>query len=343
MILLTNIILFYFILYINYSNYVKAQIKKDNFFKIHDNLSWNQYQINLKQKYSNDIKNNIKKNFFINNKDVFKINNEMYTKEEVKFQIDINHISDRTPIEINQLNEFSKNIPLYNEEEKVNIWKPPEDLDPPDYVDWRERGYVTPVKNQLQCGSSYIFASIGSLEGQYIRKTGELISLSEQNILDCIGYDGCQGGWTNNVFKFIQIKNNIDKEKNYQYVGEKTFCKYTNESVNINVLGYYNIPINDEEALKKAVAFIGPISVVIDAKHISFTNYKNGIWSEKNCSTKNLSHAMLIVGYGSNGNDDYWIVKNSWSTLWGNNGYIFIARNKNNMCGIATMASFPIV
>ncbi|XP_041089807.1 procathepsin L-like, partial [Polyodon spathula] len=145
------------------------------------------------------------------------------------------------------------------------------------------------------------------------------------------------------AFQYIKDNGGIDTEESYPYEAEDGKCRYSPQSIGATCSGYVDIPSGDENALQEAVATIGPISVAIDAGHISFQLYESGIYSEPECSSLDLDHGVLAVGYGSNKGKDYWLVKNSWGLSWGDNGYIMMSRNKNNQCGIATASSYPLV
>jgi len=216
---------------------------------------------------------------------------------------------------------------------------------PPASWDWRQKGAVSAIKNQGQCGSCWSFSATGSTEGCHFITTGTLVGLSEQNLVDCsgsYGNEGCNGGLMDDAFQYIIGNGGIDTESSYPYTAQDGTCGYSASNCGSKVTAYTDVATGSEPALQQAV-FLAPVSVAIDASQSSFQLYTSGVYYEPACSSTQLDHGVLAVGWGhDNGSGmDYWIVKNSWGTSWGMQGYIWMARNKSNNCGIATMASYP--
>jgi len=215
-----------------------------------------------------------------------------------------------------------------------------------DIVNWNTKGAVTPIKNQGQCGSCWSFSATGSMEGEKFIKTGTLTSLSEQNLVDCStaqGNDGCQGGLMDYAFEYVISNKGIDTEASYRYTATgPNACKFSAANIGDTISSYTDITSGSETELQTA-ADQQPVSVAIDASNYSFQLYTGGVYYEQDCSSTNLDHGVLVVGYGTSASGSaYWLVKNSWGTSWGMQGYIQMSKNRNNNCGIATAASYPI-
>jgi len=228
------------------------------------------------------------------------------------------------------------------------IFEASNDVSVPSSIDWRTKGAVTQVKDQGSCGSCWAFGSIGSVEGIWAIQNGELLSLSEQQLVDCswIVNEGCNGGYGQWAYQWMISNGGLASERSYGYLAQNSWCKSYDKSSGVYVTGYKNVTSGDENGLKEAVGTVGPVAIAIDAAHLSFRFYAEGVYYEPDCKNgeNDLDHEVLAVGYGTtSAGEDYWIVKNSWSTHWGDQGYVLMARNRGNNCGVATDATFPIV
>ncbi|XP_066113531.1 procathepsin L-like [Saccopteryx bilineata] len=305
---------------------------------------WNLWKTTHKKLY-NENEEEWRRAVWEKNMKMIELHNQEHSQGKHSFTMAMNAFGDMTNEEFRQV----MNGLQYQKHRKGKVFQEPLFAEIPRFVDWRKKGYVTPVKDQGQCGSCWAFSATGALEGQMFRKTGNLVSLSEQNLVDCSqpqGNDGCNGGLMDNAFQYVEDNGGLDSEKSYPYHAKDESCKYKSEFSAANDTGFVDIR-KQEKSLMKAVASVGPISVAIDASRASFQFYKKGIYYEPDCSSKDLDHGVLVVGYGSEGaeldNNKYWLVKNSWGPAWGMDGYIKMAKDRNNHCGIATAASYPIV
>jgi len=317
----------------------------------------NDYDDSVEEKFKQFIQKHSKqyanKEEFVRRLEIFKntLNfiEEHNSNPKKTHTVALNHFADMTD------EEFKSNIipkvkrPLDN---KATSAHQISGLTLPPTVDWRQQGAVNPVKDQGVCGSCFAFGSTGSLEGVYKIASGKLVSLSEQQIVDCAwsteggegGVQGCNGGYASAVYQWMINNGGVATESSYPYLMQNGFCKANDHSSGVVVKGYVNVT-SGEASLQDAIANKGPVAVAIDASHPPFRYYLSGVYYQPDCKNDidDLDHEVLAVGYGTLQGQDYWLVKNSWSTYWGDAGYVMMARNKNNNCGIATQANYPIV
>ena len=263
------------------------------------------------------------------------------------YKVAINQYADIT------IEEFRENILLkHQKQEKTqnNFNTNIQYQTPPESWDWRDYGVVTKVKNQGHCSSCWAFATTGVVESfqAIYSKNHSLISLSEQNLMDCSwieGNKGCGGGNIDNSLNYIIKNNGIDTENYYPYeMATTTQCKYNQTFRGATVSNFSVIQYGNETQLQQIVAFVSPVACLIDGNDPGFQFYSSGVYYNSFCSKWRMNHAILVVGYGVDSNytpSEYWIGKNSYGTSWGDNGYIKMARNQDNACGIATHSVFP--
>ena len=214
----------------------------------------------------------------------------------------------------------------------------------PDAWDWREKGYVSPVKDQGSCGSCWAFSTVGNLEGLYYKEKQTMVTLSEQMLVDCDTYDsGCNGGLMENTFTWLKENGGIMTDTDYPYKGRKGTCQSDETKyVDMQITGYTKLgsgsstwdPV-DEDEIKEFLYETGPLAVALNANPLQ--TYSSGILDKTSsqCPTSGMNHAVTMVGYGHDDtlDKDYWIVKNSWGKNWGEDGYFRIRRG-TGCCGI---------
>ncbi|KAL8111723.1 hypothetical protein AgCh_019435 [Apium graveolens] len=267
-------------------------------------------------------------------------------KMDKPYKLQLNKFADMTNHEFR--NSYGSKVKhyrsLHGSRSKTEFMHENTDNLPPS-VDWRKKGAVTPVKNQGQCGSCWAFSTIAGVEGINKIKTNKLVSLSEQELVDCEpDNNGCNGGYMENAYEFIKENGGITAETLYPYKAKDNKCDALKMNAPVVVIdGHENVPENDEDALMKAVAN-QPVSVAIDAGGSDFQFYKEGVFTG-DCGTE-LDHGVAVVGYGTTlDGTKYWTVKNSWGPEWGEQGYIRMQRGidaEEGICGIAMEASYPV-
>ncbi|KAL2084371.1 hypothetical protein ACEWY4_019889 [Coilia grayii] len=305
---------------------------------------WESWKLKHRKEYNGLDEEAIRRTIWEKNMQMIEAHNQEYELGIHTYELGMNHLGDMTIEEIAE-KLMGLQVPMYRDPNNTFTADINDYQRLPKSVDYRKLGYVSSVKNQGSCGSCWAFSSCGAMEGQLMKTTGQLVDLSPQNLVDCVTENnGCGGGYMTNAFKYISSNGGIDSEQAYPYVGQDQTCAYSSSGRAATCRGYKEVKVGDERALTAAVAKVGPVSVGIDATLSTFVYYKRGVYYDRNCNKDDINHAVLAVGYGvTTKGKKYWIVKNSWGEEWGNQGYILMARNRNNACGIANLASYPIM
>jgi len=304
---------------------------------------WVQYKKLHNKTYGCDTEELTRRIHWEDNVRLVESHNKLYEAGRSSFGLGENHFSDLAEDEFNKYYLSSLVIPedeLNRQDDLDDSHINVDDLDA--MVDWRtkNRNAVGSVKNQGQCGSCWAYSANGALEGQLGIKRNRGYDLSEQNLVDCStnGNYGCQGGWMNNAFTYIQ-RNGIDPENAYPYRGYQQRCRFNRAASVAKVTSIRNIQKGSERDLQSALSNEGPVAIAVDVSDRRFMQYRTGVYDNPYCGQR-PSHAMLNIGYGNSAGKDYWLIKNSWSTRWGDNGYIKMRRNRNNQCQMASFASY---
>jgi len=315
---------------------------------INYDAEWEKFKLKYEKSYDRSADEHDKrKDVFISNLKIIQKHNAGHARGLHSSSLIVNKFADLTS------EEFLRSHTGY----KQRSSQPPiqvDDIQPvgdvPDSIDWREKGYVTVVKDQGPCGSCWAFSAVATMEGAWFKKTGNLVSLSEEQLLDCDQeYRGCVGGEMSQGIEYVIRTGYIDTEESYPYKGvnSRFICKPGAGVKGAFFQRVVKVPAS-EEALKIAVATQGPISVGIHAtdsfQDFGFRFHNSSVYYGTDCKPDFTSgnHGVAVVGYGTEDGKDYWLVKNSWGSDWGEEGYIKMARNKNNNCGIATDACYAV-
>ncbi|CAG9861080.1 unnamed protein product [Phyllotreta striolata] len=311
-------------------------------YALTDKEEWVNFKSKNKKVYKTALEEMKRFSTFQSNLRKIKAHNAKEEQGLSSYRMGVNAFADLTP------NEFKDMMTLSNsqrpEDKEITPTKLHYDGELPTEVDWRKKGAVTEVKNQSKCGACWSFSTTGTVEGAYFIKTGKLVSLSEQNLVDCDKNNyGCGGGYMTTALKYIE-KNGIMADKDYPYEAKDDKCRFNKSNIAVKITSFIRIASGDEQDLQEKVELVGPVSIAIEANK-NFQFYTSGIFDDISCQSgiQSLGHAVLAVGYGSEKGKDYWIVKNSWATDWGMDGYILMSRNKNNQCGVATDAVVAII
>eukprot|EP00746_Dinoflagellata_sp_MGD_P015761 gnl/MRDRNA2_/MRDRNA2_135198_c0_seq1.p1 gnl/MRDRNA2_/MRDRNA2_135198_c0~~gnl/MRDRNA2_/MRDRNA2_135198_c0_seq1.p1 ORF type:complete len:533 (-),score=80.71 gnl/MRDRNA2_/MRDRNA2_135198_c0_seq1:9-1607(-) len=320
---------------------VRAVLSPTDLFNVPEELAWDEYVQIFDKKYVDDKTQMRAAAAYAANLAFVRKHNLEADAGMHSYRCGVNSLSDLTAEEFQRtrLNSRLGELRLARDNRNPGPRLPTNPAPAP--VDWRTKNAVTPVKDQGHCGACWAFATAGGLEGAYAIATGSLNSLSAQQLIDCSwnqGNAGCEGGDQDLAFKYVEANGGMDSGKDYGYVGMDEPCWTKAEARHMATLDAVKpVPPNDEMQLAAAIE-LGPVVVSIEGYQPSFQNYRSGVYDGP-CGVK-LDHGVLAVGFTA----DAYIVKNSWGTGWGEQGYIRMKRGTNvsGICGIAMDASYVV-
>ncbi|KAI8046159.1 procathepsin L [Drosophila gunungcola] len=307
---------------------------------------WAQYKAKYKKQYK--FTDNYHRAIYEKKVEAVASHNRLYSEGNVGFMLALNEFSDTDQ---GALLKYRTSLPAPYETSNEGVTKSP------NYkrydqitggIDWREYGYISPVGNQgTECLSCWAFSASGALEAHLAKKHATLVPLSPKHLVDCVPYpnSGCSGGWVSVAFNYTRDQG-LATKYSYPYEPKTGSCLWTKRiGAGIN-RGHVTLTGNDERELAEVVYNIGPVAVSIDHLHEEFELYFGGILRIPECRSGklHLTHSVLVVGFGTHPKwGDYWLIKNSFGTAWGESGYFKLARNADNMCGVATLPQYPLV
>jgi len=264
-------------------------------------------------------------------------------RKNLSYKLRVNHLASRSHAELKRMRgRKTSTVPRPHAKQFTSMLT---EKALPDQLDWRLYGAVASVKDQATCGSCWSFGACGAIEGAYFLKYDKLVRFSQQNLMDCswgFGNNACDGGEEWRSYEYIMKHGGLMSEEDYgHYLGQDGYCHFSPNKTSVKVISYQTVQSGSIPALKGALVSHGPVAVGIDAAHLSLSFYSHGVYYEKECGNKpdDLDHAVLAVGYGTLNGEPYTLIKNSWSTHWGNDGYVLMSQRDNN-CGVATDATF---
>ncbi|OMJ72282.1 hypothetical protein SteCoe_29303 [Stentor coeruleus] len=305
---------------------LEQQLADDQEFKAYMNL--------FNKVYADEKEYASRFNAFRDNLGYIRVHNQ----KNKSWYLSVNHFTDMTNSEFKaKFTSFKYEVPHQDQISKPNSYSYPQS------VNWVTKGAVTPVKNQGQCGSCWAFSTTGAVEGAWFIAGHSLVSLSEQQLVDCCSDNyGCSGGWPTVAMQYIIQNGGLTTESNYPYKAVQGQCNTrAAKSIAASIHSYQELEVANYPAMAVGVAQ-QPVSVLVEADGPDWQSYGGGVVNDPNCGT-NLDHAVLAVGYDMTAKVPYWVIKNSWGTNWGEAGYIQLAVVEGvGICGVQMSPVIPV-
>lgn len=305
---------------------------------------WSQFKSIYNKEYLSPFDNMERYDVWLRNKAKILLHNKEFDEGKQTYKKAVNEFTDISLNDLLDQSYFGLRIPanFVNRDDQTPVLRRHLLSKLPVTVDWRSLGLVSPVKRQGACGASWAFSTIGAAEAHISKKLNvKLNPLSVQNMIDCsINNYGCDGGWITTAFDYM--KDGLALETENPFRGKEKECE-KKKFIKETVKSYSQVKRRDEYDLARTVGLLGPVAVALHVND-NFLSYESGVFEDQSCLDKDVNHAVLVVGYGTDPTlGDYWIAKNSWGPSWGENGFVKIARNRNHSCNLAAYAYYPIV